>query len=92
MATFIGISENSHLPFTSYRSTAQGKLESSEAAGLRFTEIKILPIVELESLKDRERAERIMTKAAKTCLVANSVCAKVQVEPVFVFENAEAAA
>jgi organic hydroperoxide reductase OsmC/OhrA len=83
MATFIGISENSHLSVSSYRSAAQGKLETVDGYGLRFTEINIFPIVELERAEDRERADRIMANAAKNCLVANSIWARVAVEPTF---------
>ncbi len=92
MATFMGIAENSHLAVTNYRSTARGKLEPVEASGLRFTNIEIFPIVELDKPEDRERAERIMAKAAKNCLVANSISATVRVESVFVFKKVEAAA
>ena len=87
MATFIGISENSHLSVSSYRSTAQGKLEPADGSGLRFTEIKIFPIVELNRSEYRERADRIMAKAAKNCLVANSMLARVAVEPAFTFKK-----
>jgi organic hydroperoxide reductase OsmC/OhrA len=92
MATFIGIAENSHLSFSSYRSAAQGKLEPVEGSGLRFTEIKIFPVVELERAEDRERADRIMAKAAKNCLVANSILARVAIEPAFTFNDVPSAA
>lgn len=92
MATFIGISDNSRLTVANYCSTAKGKLESVVGYGLRFTEIEIFPRVELEKIEDRERAERIMAKAAKGCLVANSMSAKVTVTPVFVCRKVESAA
>lgn len=87
MATFIGISENSHLPVSGYRSAAKGRLEPFDGLGLRFTEIDIFPIVELERAEDRERAERIMAKAAKNCLVANSILARVAIEPKFTLKQ-----
>jgi len=92
MATFIGISENSRLTVTDYRSVAKGKLESVEGYGLRFTEIEICPTVELEKVEDRERAERIMSRAAKGCLVANSMSAKVTVTPTFVCRKLQSVA
>jgi organic hydroperoxide reductase OsmC/OhrA len=92
MATFLGIAEISRLVVVSYRSTAKGKLEFVEGSGLRFTEIEIFPAVELEKSEDRERAERIMTKAAKSCLVANSMSATVKVKPEFVFRKIDTAA
>ena len=88
MATFLGISENSHLEVSGYRSAAKGRLEPFDGLGLRFTEISIFPIVELERPEDRERAERIMLKAAKNCLIANSILARVAVEPEFTFKIA----
>ena len=84
MATFLGIAENSRLTVAGYRSTADGKLEKAAGAGLRFTEITIAPVVELESPEDRERAERVMAKAAQGCLVANSMALAMRVEPKFV--------
>jgi organic hydroperoxide reductase OsmC/OhrA len=92
MATFIGISENSHLAIGSYSSTARGKVEATAGSGLRFTDIKISPLVELENREDRPLAERIMAKAAQNCLVANSIFSRVQVEPVFVLKKVQTAA
>jgi len=83
MATFLGIAENSKLPVASYRSTATGRLEKIEGAGLRFTEITLRPIVELEAEADRERAERVMAKAHKGCLIANSMAVAMYVQPGF---------
>lgn len=83
MATFLGIAENSRLPVASYCSTATGRLEKLEEAGLRFTEITIRPIVELESAADRGRAERVMAKAHQGCLIANSMSVKLHVQPEF---------
>ena len=92
MSTFMGIAENSQLSVSGYSSTAKGKLEPVEGSGLRFTEIRIFPIVELERAEDRERAERIMLKAAKNCLIANSTMARVAVEPGFTFKEVSIAA
>jgi organic hydroperoxide reductase OsmC/OhrA len=83
MATFLGVASNSKLPVVSYRSTASGRLEKIEGAGLRFSEITIRPIIELESTLDRERAERILAKAHKGCLIANSMMVAFQVQPEF---------
>jgi organic hydroperoxide reductase OsmC/OhrA len=83
MATFLGIAGNSKLPVVSYRSTASGRLEKVEGGGLRFTEITIRPIIELESTLDRERAERVLAKAHKGCLIANSMALAFQVQPEF---------
>jgi organic hydroperoxide reductase OsmC/OhrA len=91
MTTFLAIADNSRLPVAAYRSSATGHLEKVEGAGLRFTEIAIRPVVELESPEDRERAERIMAKAEKNCLVANSMALPVRVEPQFAVRTSLAA-
>jgi organic hydroperoxide reductase OsmC/OhrA len=91
MATFIGIAEISRLPVAAYRSEARGRLEKVEGQGLRFTEVVIAPTVELDKLEDLPLAERVMAKAGKGCLVANSMLTRIRVEPQFV-EKAAAAA
>ncbi len=91
MATFLGIAENSRLAVAGYRSIARGKLEWMDGGGFRFTEINIVPIIHLRSFEDTARATRVMEKAAKGCLIANSMNAKVQVEPQFEIRPAVAA-
>jgi organic hydroperoxide reductase OsmC/OhrA len=83
MATFIGIAELSKVPVTAYRSEARGRLERVEGKGLSFTEIFISPVIELEDLQHRISAERVMEKAEKTCLIANSMLTSIRVEPRF---------
>ena len=91
MATFLGISENSRLAVAGYSSKAKGKLELVEGSGLRFTAIEIFPAVELARAEDCERAERIMGKAAKTCLIANSMLTVVTVRPEFTVKEMDMA-
>jgi organic hydroperoxide reductase OsmC/OhrA len=91
MATFLGIAENSRLPVASYCSTATGRLEKLEGAGLRFADLTVRPIVELEAEADRERAERVMAKAHKGCLIANSMAATLHVQPEFLVRMPAAA-
>ena len=83
MATFIGIAENSKLHVEAYRSSARGHLEKVEGKGLVFTEIVISILITLESLEDRGRAERILEKAEKGCLVANSILSRLHVDATF---------
>ncbi|MBI3665794.1 MAG: OsmC family protein [Acidobacteria bacterium] len=91
MATFLGIAENSRLAVTDYRSSAQGKLEWVDGIGYRFTTVTISPLVELEKAEDRELAARVMTKAAKGCLIARSMQLDMRVEPKFAVKAAVAA-
>jgi organic hydroperoxide reductase OsmC/OhrA len=92
MATFIAIAENSRLRVVDYHSTAFGVLERVEREGLRFTELVILPVVEVESLEGKALAERLMAKAERACLIANSVKAALRVEPKFQVRPAKVAA
>jgi len=84
MATFVGIAENSKLTVAGYQSSARGRLEKVEDGGLRFTEIAIAVVITLESLDDLGRAERVLAKAEKGCLIANSMMARIRVDPTFV--------
>ena len=89
MATFIGIAEKSRLAVAGYRSSARGKLEFVDG-GLRFTQILISPVVELERAEERELAGRVLAKAAKNCLIANSMALEMRVEPEFAVRAAAA--
>lgn len=91
MATFVGIAENSKLTVAGYRSWARGHLEKVEGAGQRFTEIAISVVVTLDSLADQGRAERVLAKAEKSCLIANSMVTQIRVDPTFVEKTALAA-
>jgi organic hydroperoxide reductase OsmC/OhrA len=91
MATFIGIAENSKLAVAGYQSSARGRLERIEGQGLRVTEIAISAVITLHSFADRELAERILAKAEKSCLIANSMLTKIHVDPTFIQKTALAA-
>jgi organic hydroperoxide reductase OsmC/OhrA len=91
MATFVAIAENSKLTVAGYRSWARGHLEKVEGAGMRFTEIAISVVVTLNSLSDQGLAERVLAKAQKSCLIANSMVSQIRVDPTFVQKTALAA-
>jgi organic hydroperoxide reductase OsmC/OhrA len=74
-----------------YQSSARGRLEKVEGGGLRFTEIAIAVVVTLDSFEDLARAERVLAKAEKGCLIANSMLARIRVDPTFVQKTALAA-
>ena len=81
MATFLGIAENSRITVGTYESRAEGRLEWVDGTGLRFSEVTIFPTVEVEKPEDLDRAQRVMEKASRGCLIANSSRAPVRVEP-----------
>ncbi len=81
MATFVAIAEISKLAVRAYSSSAKGKLEWVEGEGLKFTEIELRPLVEVEKEADRERALRLMEKAEKNCLIGRSMNTRLVVHP-----------
>lgn len=76
MTTFLSIAENSKLEFTSFQCNSKGKLDQVEGKFL-MTEVILEPTITIPHEKDRERAERILTKAEAACLISNSIKSKV---------------
>ncbi len=82
MATFLALAEASKLSVTSYRSKAIGRLEKVSDEGYRFTEITVVPEIEIAG-EDLEKAQKVLAKAEQSCFIGNSLRASVQVEPRF---------
>lgn len=80
MTTFLAFAFNKKLPLQAYESSAEGKLEFVDG-GYRFTEVLVKPVITLHSEDAVDEAHRIMHAAHEKCLIANSVHAKVEVEP-----------
>lgn len=80
MTTFLSIAENSKLEFTSFQCNSKGKLDQVDGKYL-MTEVILEPTVTIPYEKDRERAERVMTKAEAACLISNSIKSKVTMLP-----------
>lgn len=87
-ATFMAIAEFSKLPVLGYSLRAFGRLEKIPGQGYRFTEFTLAPEIHVDH-EDVERALKAVQKAEKGCFVANSLAAKVQVEPHCVSVTAE---
>lgn len=81
MTTFLAIAENSKLQFNSFQSSAKGTLEKVEGKFM-ISEITLEPEVEIEDDSQRERAERILEKSEKACLISNSIKTKVNLKPI----------
>jgi len=80
MTTFLAFAYQKKLPVVSYKSKAEGKLEFVDE-GYRFTNIIVKPEIIVESEEALEQAEKIIHQAHEKCLIANSVIAKVEIEP-----------
>ncbi len=80
MTTFLSIAENSKLEFTSFHCNSKGKLDQVDGKYL-MTEVILEPTVTIPHEKDRERAERVLSKAEAACLISNSIKSKVTMLP-----------
>ena len=92
MATFVAIAELSKLDVVSFTSTAVGKLEKTEGKGYRITEIVLRPKLVIRFESDAERAQRILEKAERNCLITNSINTDVTLQPEIDFEQVYASA
>ena len=72
MTTFLAIAENSKLEFSGFSCEAIGKLEQIDGKFL-ITEVAITPTLKITKPTDKEKAERILLKTEKACLISNSI-------------------
>ena len=80
LLTFLAYVEREHIVVTSYESTASGTVERV-GEKYQFTAITIRPRVELADSSYAPQVEESLRKAEKNCLIANSISARVHVEP-----------
>ncbi len=87
MTTFLAIAENSKLEFTNLSCPAEGILDKKEGK-FAMTEIVLRPVVTISNEEDREKAEKIMIKAERACLISNSITSEIHLETeVLIAEN-----
>ncbi len=79
MTTFLAVADRAGLAFSSYESTAEGRLEIVEGK-FQFTTITIRPSIILKPGGDPARAKELIEKAEHNCLISNSMKAKVTLE------------
>lgn len=80
MTTFLAFAERAGLPFVSYDSEAEGRLELVDGK-FQFTTITVRPRITVRAESDGAKAREIIEKAETMCLIANSIKTKVSVEP-----------
>ena len=80
MTTFLSIAANSKLEFSAFSCMAQGILGQVEGK-FQVTEVKLFPQLVILKEEDRERAERILQKSEKACLISNSVKSVISLNP-----------
>lgn len=81
ISTFSGIAEFSKFEFLSLNIEIEGILEKDET-GWRFTRILLHPRLKIaQNDSDRERANRLLQKAEKSCLITRSLGCPTVLEP-----------
>ncbi len=78
-STFHALAEHSSFHFTDLEVEVQGCVNKSES-GYLFSEIVIRPTVKIPSDQDRPRAERLMEKAKRLCLVSRALAVEQRFE------------
>lgn len=81
LATFVAIAEFSKLALADVEISAEARLERLPGQGYRFTEVLLQPVITLTSEADREKAQRLLEKTEKSCIVARSLQTPLRVEP-----------
>lgn len=83
MSTFLAFAGRAGLAFEEYESEAEGLLEFVDDRFV-FTKIVVRPRIVLRPGEERAKAEEILHKAERNCLVSNSIRTEVALEPTFV--------
>ena len=81
MTTFLAIAENSRLEFVTFDSNAIGKLEIVDGKYM-ISEVELMPVVVISNEADKEKAERVLVKSEKACLISNSVKSTIVFKPI----------
>lgn len=88
VATLGAIAEFSKFKFLVLTVDVAGTLEKNPE-GWKLAEIQLQPALIVSRDEDRERAERLIEKAEKACIVARSLACRVVVEPVIQVQTEE---
>lgn len=76
MTTFLAIAENSCLEYKSFFCPARGILSREEGKYV-MSQIVLEPVLTILHEDDREKAEKILIKAERACLITNSINSEV---------------
>lgn len=86
MTTFLAIAENSKLEFISFKCDSKGILEKVDGKFM-ISEVFLYPEVVITDETQQERAERILEKAEKACLISNSIISKITMKTKIILKN-----
>jgi organic hydroperoxide reductase OsmC/OhrA len=82
MLTFFYQMQRRKLEVLAYESSAQGMLEHRDGKH-RVTRIMVQPRISLQSGHDMEAAHEAIKDTVDSCMISNSILARVQVDPQF---------
>ena len=80
MTTFLSVAENSKLDFSKFTCKATGKLDKVDGKFM-VTEVLLSPILVINNVDQKERAQRVLEMSEKACLISNSIKSKILFEP-----------
>lgn len=86
--TFRGVARASSLPWISMQCAAEGVLERKDGL-LQFTQFALRPTVVVPPGTSREKVMRVLEKAERGCLVANSLRATMKLDPEIIEAEAD---
>jgi organic hydroperoxide reductase OsmC/OhrA len=78
--TFRALADYSHFQFTDLEVEVRGNVRKADS-GYAFDEIVIKPTLTIASEGDRSRADRLLDKAKKLCLVSRALAMRQVFEP-----------
>ncbi len=81
MATFLYMAKMSKLEVAAYESKATCTLEKGPE-GLRVSKVTVAPRITVRAAADKEKAQRMIEKAEKSCPISNSLKVPVALEAV----------
>lgn len=79
MTTFLAIAENSNLEFKSFECESTGVLDKVEGK-FQMSEVILRPKLVLIDGSDIEKAEKILQKSERACLITNSIKTEVSLD------------
>jgi len=80
MTTFLAIAEHSKLDFVSFNCKSKGILDKVDGRPM-MSEIQLYPEVIVSDESFIEKAEKVLWKAKKACLISNSVKSEITIHP-----------
>ena len=86
MTTFLAVAENSKLDFISFDCKSKGKLQQVDGKYM-MSEVVLEPILKIRHEKDRARAEKVILKSERACLITNSIKASVSMDIKIIVED-----